>query len=186
MSKKYKFADNDKLYFVSFAVTNWIDLFIRNEYREEILTSISYCQANKDLELYGWCIMTSHIHLIIGTTGNPLQNIMRDLKRHTAEALHTSIETNNTESRREWMLWMMERAAKKNSNTAKFQLWQPQSPPIQFINNKMAHKKLDYVHNNPVEAGFVTKAEEWKYSSAIDYYGGKGLLEIIKLDTLIV
>ena len=40
MSKKYKFADNDKLYFVSFAVTNWIDLFIRNEYREEILTSI--------------------------------------------------------------------------------------------------------------------------------------------------
>ncbi len=59
----------------------------------------------------------------------------------------------------------------------------------------MAHKiverlkeqqKLDCIHNNPVEAGFVTKAEEWKYSSAIDYYEGKGLLEIIKLDTLIV
>lgn len=33
MSRKYKFADNDKLYFVSFAVNNWIDLFIRNEYR---------------------------------------------------------------------------------------------------------------------------------------------------------
>jgi len=26
MSSKYKFADNDKLYFVSFAVTNWIDI----------------------------------------------------------------------------------------------------------------------------------------------------------------
>jgi hypothetical protein len=50
----------------------------------------------------------------------------------------------------------------------------------------MAHQKLDYMHNNPAEAGFVTKAEEWKYSSAIDYYGGKGLLEIIKLDNLIV
>jgi putative transposase len=80
----------------------------------------------------------------------------------------------------------MERAAKKNSNTAKFQLWQPESHPIQLINNKVAHQKLDYIHHNPVEAGFVTKAEEWKYSSAIDYYGGKGLLEIIKLDTLIV
>ena len=186
MSKKYKFADNDKIYFVSFAVTNWIDLFIRNEYREEILNSIRYCQTYKDLELYGWCIMTSHVHLIIGTKGNPLQNIMRDLKRPTAEALHKSIQTNLIESRREWMLWMMERAAKKNSNTAKFQLWQPESHPIQLINNKMAHQKLDYIHNNPVEAGFVTKAEEWKYSSAIDYYGGKGLLEIIKLDTLIV
>lgn len=186
MSKKYKFADNDKLYFVSFAVTNWIDLFIRNEYREEILNSIRYCQSNKGLELYGWCIMTSHVHLIIGTTGNPLQNIMRDLKRHTAEALHKTIQNNPTESRREWILWMMERAAKKNSNSAKFQLWQPENHPIQLINNKMAHQKLDYIHTNPVEAGFVTKAEEWKYSSAIDYYGGKGLLEIIRLDTLIV
>lgn len=186
MSKKYKFGDNDKLYFVSFAVTNWIDLFIRNEYKEEILNSIRYCQTNKDMELYGWCVMTSHVHLVIGTKENPLQNIMRDLKRHTAEALHKSIQNNPGESRREWMLWMMERAAKKNSNTAKFQLWQPESHPIQLINSKMAHQKLDYIHYNPIEAGFVTKAEEWKYSSAIDYYGGKGLLDILKLDTLIV
>jgi putative transposase len=50
----------------------------------------------------------------------------------------------------------------------------------------MVHQKLDYIHYNSVDAGFVTKAEEWKYSSAIDYCGGKGLLEIIKLDTLIL
>ncbi len=50
----------------------------------------------------------------------------------------------------------------------------------------MTHQKLDYIHYNPIEAGFVTKVEEWKYSSAIDYYGGEGLLEITKLDTLIV
>jgi hypothetical protein len=43
-------------------------------------------------------------------------------------------------------------------------LWQPESHPIQLINNKMAHQKLDYIHYNPVEAGFVTKIEEWKYS----------------------
>ena len=123
MSRKYKFGDNNKIYFVSFAITNWIDLFIRNEYRQEILKSIRHCQVNKELELYGWCIMTSHVHLIIGTKGNPLQNIMRDLKRHTAEVLHKEIENNFSESRKEWMLWMMERAAKKNNNATKFQLW---------------------------------------------------------------
>ena len=85
---KYKFADNDKLYFVSFAITNWIDFFIREIYKEEILKSIRYCHANKGLDLYGWCIMTSHVHMITGTKGNPLQNIMRDLKRHTSEVLH--------------------------------------------------------------------------------------------------
>ena len=93
MSSKYKFADNDKLYFVSFAITNWIDLFIREIYKEEILKSIRYCQANKELDLYGWCIMTSHVHMIIGTKGNPLQNIMRDLKRHTTTCTYAGMNT---------------------------------------------------------------------------------------------
>ena len=47
MSRKYKFRDNDKLYFVSFAVVEWIDLFIRNEYKDIIIKSLEYCIKNK-------------------------------------------------------------------------------------------------------------------------------------------
>ena len=186
MSKKYKFTDNSKLYFVSFAVTNWIDLFIRNEYRTILINSIKHCQAEKDLELYGWCIMTSHVHLIIGTGSNSLSNIMRDLKRHTSEELHKAIANNKTESRKEWMLWMMERAAKKNSNDAKFQLWQPENHPIELSTQKIAWQKLDYIHYNPVEAGFVKNSTDWLFSSAADYSGGKGLLHAILLDPMIL
>lgn len=53
MSKKYKFKDNAKLYFVTFTVTNWIDLFIRNEYKDIILSSLQFCQQQKELEIYG-------------------------------------------------------------------------------------------------------------------------------------
>ena len=56
MSSKYKFHDPDKLYFVSFAVVYWIDLFVRNEYKDILLESWRYCQSHKGLELYGWCI----------------------------------------------------------------------------------------------------------------------------------
>jgi len=186
MSRKYKFTDQDKLYFVSFAVINWIDLFIRKQYKDIVVRSLAYCQQEKQLELYGWCIMTSHIHLIIGTPGNPMQNILRDFKRHTSETLHTGIIKNNTESRREWLLWMMERAGKKNGNNSNFQLWQQHNQTIELTDNKMAHQKLDYMHYNPVEAGFVLRQEDWLYSSAIDYNGGKGLLEIMFLDTLML
>jgi REP element-mobilizing transposase RayT len=134
MSSKYKFTDNEKLFFVTCTVSNWIDVFIRNEYKEILLDSIKYCQKEKDLELYGWCIMTSHIHLIIGTKGNALSNIMRDLKRHTFEQLHKAIKNNRTESRREWMLWMFERAAAQKANAAKFQLWQPECHTIYLFN----------------------------------------------------
>jgi hypothetical protein len=54
MSRGYKFRDQDELYFISFAIVNWIDLFIRNEYKEIMLNSWKYCQANKGLEIYGW------------------------------------------------------------------------------------------------------------------------------------
>ena len=62
MSRKYKFRDNSKLYFVTFTVTNWIDLFIRTDYKDIVLASIRYCQQHKDLEVHAWCIMTSHLH----------------------------------------------------------------------------------------------------------------------------
>lgn len=101
MSRKYKFKDNAELYFVSFAVIKWIDLFIRNEYKEVLINSLKYCQLKKDLELYAYCIMTSHVHLIIGTKGNSMSNIMRDLKRHTSEELRKAIQINPKESRKE-------------------------------------------------------------------------------------
>ena len=59
MSRKYKFHVNDKLYFISFAVVNWIDVFIKEEYKNVVIESWKYCQEKKGLEIYGWCIMTS-------------------------------------------------------------------------------------------------------------------------------
>jgi len=73
---------------------------------------------------------------------------------------------------------MMERAGKKNSNNADFQFWQQHNQPIELNTNDLMQQKLDYIHNNPVESGFVNNAEEWLFSSARDYAGGKGLLEI--------
>ena len=187
MSRKYKFNNNDKLYFVSFAVINWIDLFIRKEYKEEIVNSLSYCIEKKNLELYAWCIMTSHIHLIIGSSGNPLENIMRDFKRHTSEKLHLLIKGNTTESRREWLLAMMEKAGKENSNNCGFQLWQQHNHPIELSTQIMIHQKLDYLHNNPVTAGFVESPEDWLYSSAQEYYTGKkGMINILLIDPMII
>lgn len=187
MSIKYKFRNQEQLYFVTFAVVNWIDLFIRNEYKDIMLESWKHCQLHKGLEIYSWCIMTSHIHMIIGTNGNKLEDIMRDMKKHTSTALKTAIQSNQQESRREWMLWMMERAGKKNSQNMNFQLWQQDNHPIELSDIKMLHQKLDYIHNNPVVAGIVEKPEDYIYSSAKDYYCNiPGLIEVIMVDPLAV
>lgn len=129
--------------------------------------------------------MTSHVHMIIGTSGNKLEDILRDMKKHTAAILRSTIENNPIESRREWLLWMMKHAGTKNSNNEKFQLWQQDNHPIMLFNHKVLHQKLDYIHNNPVEAGFVEKPEDYLYSSARDYYDLPGLVDILLVDPLL-
>jgi REP element-mobilizing transposase RayT len=183
MARKYKFHDNKKLYFVTFTVVYWLDIFIRKEYKEVLYESIKYCQKEKGLEVYAYCMMTSHVHLIIGTESGVLSDIVRDLKSFTSRAIRKSIEENKRESRREWLLWMMQQAGKKNKRNNEFQFWQQHNHPIQLDTPEMARQRLNYIHNNPVEQGFVQKAEEWLDSSCADYYGvGKSKIELIYLE----
>lgn len=169
MSRKYKFGEKDGAYFVSFATVNWIDVFTRVTYFDCIIDSLDNCRKNKGMELYGYCIMPSHIHLIFRSSLGDPSGLMRDFKGFTSRKLLKSIEENAQESRKEWMLWMFERAGKKNSNVKFRQFWQQNNNPIEIWSLKVFEQKLNYIHYNPVEAGFVTDPIDWKYSSARNY-----------------
>ncbi len=52
MSRNYKFHNPDGVYFVSFAVVDWLDVFTRNEYKNIIVDSLHYCQQKKDMEIF--------------------------------------------------------------------------------------------------------------------------------------
>jgi putative transposase len=178
MSRKYKFLNPEGMYFISFAVVYWIDVFVRNDYKNILIESWKHCQKEKGLIINAWVIMTSHVHMIIGSKGNKLEDIVRDMKSFTSGRLRKSIAENMLESRREWMLWMIERAGKKNSNNSGFQFWQQHNQPIELYDNNIMEQKLDYLHNNPVEEGFVDKPEDYVYSSARDYAGIKGMIDV--------
>ena len=122
--------------------------------------------------------MTSHIHMIIGSNKDKLENIMRDMKRYTSERLKEAIKFHPTESRKEWMVWMMQRAGLKNGNNKDWQLWQQHNQPLEIATIEMFHRTSNYIHYNPVEAGFVELEEEYLYSSARDFHGKKGLIEL--------
>jgi putative transposase len=183
MGRKYKIHDQQQVYFVTFTVIGWIDLFVRDEYKQIIVDSIKYCQQHKGLEVYAWCIMTSHVHLIIGTSGQKkLEDIIRDMKRHTSKTLRAVIETNPIESRKTWMIYFFEGMGMQNSNNNDWQLWQQHNHPIELSTVAITKQRLNYLHENPVEAGFVAEADYWRWSSAYDYCGGKGMIDIIFID----
>ena len=172
------FGDSDKLYFITYAVVFWIDVFIRKEFKDILVDSWKYCLSNKGLEIYGWVIMPSHVHLIIGSSKNKLEDIVRDMKSHSSSALKKAIAEHLGESGKEWMIWMMERAGSENSNNKSWQFSEQHNIPIERLNTEMFDQKLGYIHNNPVVAGFAEKAQDWSYGSAGDFHGRKGLIEL--------
>nr|WP_225872534.1 transposase [Pedobacter polaris] len=139
---------------------------------------MTYCKANLGLELYCWCIMPSHVHLIFKARENNPDILLGRFKEHTSKQIVRAIKENNQESRKEWMLWMFERAALKSSNVKGSQFWQHNNKPIELWSAEVIEQKADYLHYNPVASGFVNDVLHWKYSSAIDYGGGKGLIEV--------
>jgi len=178
MSRKYKFQNEEGIYFVSFATVYWIDFFVREEYFEIITDSLDYCRKNKGMEIFAWCILPSHVHLIFKAKENNPGVLLKELKTFTSKKIQLAIEGNPQESRKEWLLWMMERAGKTNSNVKNRQFWQQHNKPIELWSPEVIDQKMNYVHNNPVVSGFVSEPHHWKYNSAIDYSGGKGIIDI--------
>ena len=179
MSRKYKFRNPEAIYFVTFTTVNWIDVFTRPMYKDIVVESLNYCIKNKGLVVYAWVIMSNHVHLVIESRGVALEDIMRDLKKYTSREILKAIEENSQESRKAWMLWMFERAGKKNSNNSKYQFWQQHNQPVELTLQAYGIEGcIDYIHDNPVRAGFVIRAEDYPYSSAVDFSGGKGLVDI--------
>lgn len=182
MPSKYVINDHQKPHFITFATIEWVDALSRPYYKDIIIESLRFCQNQKGLVLYAYVIMNNHVHLVASAKEKyNLSDILRDLKKHTSKTLLEEIQNNDRESRRKWMMWLFESAAKRNSNNKYYQFWQQNNRPIELSSNEMMDQRLEYLHNNPVEEGIVYEPEQYVYSSATDYAGGKGVLEIVLL-----
>ena len=175
---KYRIWEQNGLNYVTLTVVGWIDIFSRQRYRDIVIQSLRYCQKEKGLHIMGYVLMSNHLHMIVGTERYALSDVLRDFKKFTANQILKSIET-ETESRREWLLYLFKFYAKHNTDNRHYQFWQQDNHPIGVWTLEVIWQKLNYIHLNPVRAGIVTEPWHYVYSSACDYYENrKGLLDI--------
>ena len=171
----------DKTYFMTMTIVNWIDLFTRVNQKELIVDSLKFCQENKGLNIFGWCLMPSHLHLIANTNFPfELHDVVRDFKRHTSKHAILLIE-NEAESRREWLLDRFSLAGKLHPKNKSYKVWQDKNHAIELYTGKVTWQKLKYIHQNPVADKTVYMEQDYLFSSARNYYGLPNLLEVICL-----
>jgi Transposase and inactivated derivatives len=173
----YKIRDQGATHFLTFTIMGWIDIFTRKCYRDLILESFKFCREKKSLQIGAYVIMSNHIHTIWTAPNRNLSDIVRDFKTYTSQAITDMIKKEH-ESRREWLLYMFRFFGNGTNANEEFKVWTSDNHPEEIYSDAFLQTKLNYIHQNPVKAGLVEKASHYLYSSAANYEGKKGLIEI--------
>ena len=166
------------VYYITLTIVEWIDIFSRPVYKHILVDSLNYCVANKGLKIYCWCLMSNHLHMIASASGeDSLSDILRDFKKFTSKAIIKAVQE-VPESRRDWMLNLYWYAGKNNNKIRYYKFWQDGNEAKEIHTTAFLDEKMNYIHDNPVRAELLAKPEDYLYSSARDYAGEKGLVEI--------
>ncbi len=185
MKEGYIIRDQEKAHFITATVVDWIDVFTRQVYRDCVIDCLNYCVANKGMIVYGYVIMSNHIHLIIQSEEGKLSDLVRDFKKFTAKNILEKIQS-EPESRREWMLERFQKATESHTRNKNYQFWQYGNHAEEVYTDKFMWSKLDYIHMNPVRSGIVSKIEDYIYSSASNYIEGNGLVKVELVENKVV
>ena len=154
--------EQNSVYFITFTVIEWIDIFTKIEYFDVIIKSLDYCRKNKGLLLYEYVIMTNHLHLIAqAKEGSEISQIISDFKKHTTRQILKLLGKDN----RGYILNLLKRSFSKKKGYV-MQIWQRENYPELLVTEKFLRQKAMYLYLNPVRKGYVSKPEGWLYSSA--------------------
>ena len=167
---RYKITDPQQPHFVTLTVLHWIPIFTRPETVDILLDCLRFLSRD-GLKVYAWVILENHCHFVLQSKALD-QDIAR-FKSWTAKKLIQYLAENKVRQ----ILDQLAFYKKAHKNDRAYQFWQEGVHPELIQDEDMIRQKVEYIHLNPVERGYVDKPEHWRYSSARNYSGQQGLLE---------
>lgn len=179
----YSILDQFATHFLTFSVCGGIDLFTIKVYRDILMDSFRFAQKNDQLILHAYVIMSSHVQLVARANDKQkktLSDIIRDFKKFTHHEMWPIIDS-DAEYRRQWMVHQFNYYGRINPNNEQKQIWVNDSKPEICYDKEFTDSSIISIHENPVRAGIVAKAEDYIYSSASNYAGKGGLMDIVLL-----
>jgi len=170
----YKIQEDNRAYFLTCTVVNWLPLFSDPAIVEILFGSLRFLQENDRLTIYAYVVMENHLHMVVSSEN--LSKEMGDFKSFTATEIIKYLEAKGNQ------FYLAQLKANKLSHKTDrtYQLWQEGSHPQMIDGDAMMRQKVEYIHANPVRRGYVDEAADWRYSSARNYERGEGLLEVCK------
>ena len=169
---RYKIYEPTHPHFVTCTILHWLPIFTRQESVDIILNSLKFLQKQDNLRLHAYVILENHLHIVLRS--DDLRKSMESFKKFTAREILNLLRRENATTILDQLAFYKKAHRKEKS----FQVWEEGYQPKLIQSEAMLKMKIDYIHYNPVKRGYVDKAIHWRYSSARNYEGGYGLIEI--------
>jgi putative transposase len=134
-----------------------------------LVEALDRARRGHAFDLWAYVFMPNHVHLIVW----PRDDVFRVRSVLTAIKLPVS---------RRAVAWLSREAPgflprlldAQPSGTSKYRFWQPGGGYDRDLQGPgTIHAAIDYIHANPVRAGLVDRAEQWRWSSAAYFAGGE-------------
>ena len=155
-----EYSEHHPLFFTA-TILEWKPLLKQEKYKEIITNSLSFLVNEKRVEVYGFVIMSNHIHLIWRImNGHQLAEVQQSFMKFTAQKIIKDLKSNHPQVLAHFYVGASDR---------KCQIWERNSLSIELHSNAVLLQKLYYIHNNPVKAGLCLQPEAYHYSSASLY-----------------
>lgn len=183
METKNTYPDEHACYQLTFNTVDWIDVFIRPVYKQIVVHTLNYFIADKGLSIYGWCLLSNHLHLIgQAASHTSIAEIEKEFKTFTTHKILQAMDT-EPHTRKKWMMDHFEKSASLFSSSKKLQLWQQATSPVNIDIRKPSQlvEHIERIQKTPVRDRVVDIASDYLYSSARDYAGMNGLVKITRI-----
>lgn len=169
---QYKIYETHFPYFLTSTIADGIPLLSDPEIAQFILDGLVYMQKSRNVEIYAYVIMENHIHFI--ARDEELIQTIQNFKSFTAHQIVDFLQERN----RYRILKQLKRAKLRHKSQSHYQIWQEGYHPKQMTTPEMMIQKIEYIHDNPVNRGYVDVPEHWRYSSMRNYMGLEALIPV--------
>ena len=158
-----------KVHFVTSTVVGFENVFIHERLCRAFTDTLSYYITRGDFVLLAWVLMPNHFHLVLYRSHNlSISQIIGNIKRYSAKKVITVLR----EIERDRLIQRLSLAAAREP-ASDASLWKPRFDSFVITSPDTLRQKIEYIHNNPLRKGFVSRPELWRYSSAACYVGGE-------------
>ena len=153
MAHRFLISHDSPVLFITLVTHNRLPVFQTDTMRELMCKFIAEARQSAGFLLFTYVVMLDHLHLLTNRPSTT-SDLLRVIKGLTAHRVIDYLKANNYAEHQ------------TRDRNYKHSLWQPEKNVFEIFSQSMFMQKLNYIHQNPVRAGLVERAVDYRWSSA--------------------